>query len=525
MEKIYKGKIEALGYSHKVCDLFADWEQVKDELLPPDRKQGTGNGTVHVFLGAADDALRDEFASCYENVEGGDSTEDNAVEVTHYFLPNNIISMLGFVCQYYHAIGQDGSTCINSILNEMASASDESGLLTTKSLFKLSTGASKLRPYFKQFDQGGIFHKIIRNILLPSTSYKISLYSNDEGEYAAFWLLGFEAFSDFESSCTSLLPDDPSDGKKDVSQAIYYGAPGTGKSFNIDNVVLKGVPEESKIRVTFYPDYYYSDFVGGLRPQKKGSDISYEFTAGPFTEALGKSFSEPTYLIIEEINRGNPAAIFGDIFQLLDRREDGRSRYEITNEELYRHLAKNADIKALLPEGKVFLPKDLHILCTMNTADQNVFVLDTAFKRRFRMEYVPINLQIFDSDPKLAPYKDETYPAFAGTAEVKDVMGDTGKNISEPKRNWPTFAAFVNAKIDEINSDGIRISEDKKLGPFFVSPSELRDRKKFADKVLYYLKQDVFKYEDVMEGSYEKLYAEYTKAGSDMDVFSIFDAE
>ena len=104
-------------------------------------------------------------------------------------------------------------------------------------------------------------------------------------------------------------------------------------------------------------------------------------------------------------------------------------------------------------------------------------------------------------------------------------MGDTGKNISEPKRNWPTFAAFVNAKIDEINSDGIRISEDKKLGPFFVSPSELRDRKKFADKVLYYLKQDVFKYEDVMEGSYEKLYAEYTKAGSDMDVFSIFDAE
>lgn len=309
----------------------------------------------------------------------------------------------------------------------------------------------------------------------------------------------------------------------DIEQTIYFGAPGTGKSYKIENEILNGVPDTSKIRVTFYPDYYYSDFIGGLRPKKQGEDITYEFTAGPFAEALLKSFTEPTYLIIEEINRGNPAAIFGDIFQLLDRRDDGRSRYETTNEELYNYLVReNPDLTSELPEKKVFLPASLHILCTMNTADQNVFVLDTAFKRRFSMEYIPIDMDVFSRDPKLAPYKDESYPAFKGSEDLATLLGETGSSIAEPKRNWPTFATFVNAKIDEINSSETKISEDKKLGPFFADVADFNDRKKFADKVLFYLKQDVFRYEDtILTDSYEKIYYDFVKGNK--DAFSIFE--
>ena len=304
-----------------------------------------------------------------------------------------------------------------------------------------------------------------------------------------------------------------------INQIIYYGAPGTGKSYKIENEVLKDVPNDAVTRVTFYPDYY-SDFVGGLRPKKSGDDITYEFSPGPFARALQQSFHSPTFLVIEEINRGNPAAIFGDIFQLLDRREDGRSRYEITNEDLYEYLSEDVNIAEQLTTNKVFIPANLHILCTMNTADQNVFVLDTAFKRRFRMEYVPIDFSPLYKDDELAGYIKTGYDTFKGSKDVKEIFADAGGVVDTSERDWPTFAKFVNAMIDKANADGVRISEDKKLGPFFVGTDELEDRQKFADKVLYYLKQDVFKYEEVLNKSYEDLYDEYVGGG--LDIFRIF---
>ena len=124
----------------------------------------------------------------------------------------------------------------------------------------------------------------------------------------------------------------PRQKNDDVVQKIYFGAPGTGKSYKIKNDIIP--PGIEPYRVTFYPDYYYSDFVGGLRPKNDDSGIKYEFEPGPFAEALRDSFFRKTYLIIEEINRGNAAAIFGDIFQLLDRK-GGQSEYSITNKELY----------------------------------------------------------------------------------------------------------------------------------------------------------------------------------------------
>ena len=101
MEQIYKNKLNLLGYTQLVCDIFPKWEDVKDEILVPERKSGTGNGTIHVFLGAADNKLQKEFASYYRAVNNGEDPSVGAIEVKHYFLTSNVLSMIGYVCQYY----------------------------------------------------------------------------------------------------------------------------------------------------------------------------------------------------------------------------------------------------------------------------------------------------------------------------------------------------------------------------------------------------------------------------------------
>lgn len=317
-------------------------------------------------------------------------------------------------------------------------------------------------------------------------------------------------------------------------QTIYYGAPGTGKSHMIKNEIIpSGI---TPYRVTFYPDYYYSDFVGGLRPFNSTTGIGYKFEAGPFARALRDSFIQDgsVYIVIEEINRGNAAAIFGDLFQLLDRK-GGKSEYAITNHDLYQYLTEEGVIG--LPKDQVYIPSNLNIVCTMNTADQNVFVLDTAFKRRFRMEYVPINFNLYYKDNVVANglkaacagylnntsiFEDKSYSTDLKSIMGEDVYDIVSKTIATPSRNWPTFAAYVNAKIDVINSLEQKISEDKKLGPFFVEVDELTNKKAFADKVLYYLKQDVFKYEDnILNESYETIYNDFVNNGK--DIFRLFE--
>lgn len=319
------------------------------------------------------------------------------------------------------------------------------------------------------------------------------------------------------------------------TNVIYFGAPGTGKSYKIKHEIIpEGV---TPYRVTFYADYYYSDFVGGLRPRSGAGGIEYKFEAGPFARALRDAFksSTPVYIIIEEINRGNAAAIFGDLFQLLDRK-NGTSEYSISNHDLYQYLIDEGVVG--LEVDQVYIPSNLNILCTMNTADQNVFVLDTAFKRRFRMEYVPIDFCSYYIDGKeenglkdecrdyverTSIFVDESY-----SDDIKELMGQSlyervSKTVSSPTRNWPTFAAYVNAKIDEINLSEQKISEDKKLGPFFVDIDELTSRRSFADKVLYYLKQDVFKYEDtILSDSYETLYDAFVNKNK--DIFTLFES-
>jgi len=323
-------------------------------------------------------------------------------------------------------------------------------------------------------------------------------------------------------------------------QVIFFGAPGTGKSYDINEKIKAVYPDHEEraahtTRVTFYPDYEYSDFVGSLRPVRHPDrGLNYEFIPGPMTRILADCFKHPSerfFLIIEEINRGNAPAIFGDLFQLLDRSASGKSTYEITNEEVASYLEKETKYLNTFTEKKIWFPPNLSILCSMNTADQNVFVLDTAFSRRFERVYVPIDfdrLYSMDEGPKKDLYLGET-SVFAGTQPLTEVFKDTEladvvvdldrKGLLH--RNWPVFAILVNRLIDIVNSlDGVdQISEDKKLGPFFVSETDLSSRVAFLNKVVYYLKQDVFRYVDqYFDAPFQTIYDQYIGGG---DLFAL----
>ena len=480
MEQMYDSKMKELGYNQLVCDIFTNWEDVKDEILPPDRKQGTGNGTVHVFLGAADSELRKEFPAYYENVSNGEDTEIGAVKVKHYFLATNVISMLGYLCRYYFEKNADFNNVAVNILRKLDAEVDERGLLTTESFFKLSKGSSRLRPYFKQFEEKGVFHKIIRYLLLPDSSYKISLFKNEEGKYASLWLIGFNYLSNFEAN-----PNDKYT-KKEVRrselplQQIFYGAPGTGKS----NTIKRTVDDQGKMcfRTTFHPDSDYSTFVGCYKPTMKRSTITkdgvttreekivYRFEPQAFTNAYVQAWNskEEVYLVIEEINRGNCAQIFGDLFQLLDRK-NGESEYPINADTALADYLQVAladsnrdDIPAEVKSGmKLKLPSNLYIWATMNTSDQSLFPIDSAFKRRWDWTYIPIKQH------------DEGY-------RIK---------IDTVTYDWWGFLEKINQVIGDTTS-----SEDKKLGYFFVKAEGKEiGADKFVSKVLFYLWNDVFK--------------------------------
>jgi len=322
-------------------------------------------------------------------------------------------------------------------------------------------------------------------------------------------------------------------------QKIYYGAPGTGKSYLVRHMIENEYPDTAERdshykRVIFHPTYTYEDFVGCIKPLiSLDKPLDYIYSAGPFTLLLKAAFSNPSekyYLVIEEINRGNAPAIFGDLFQLLDRSDSGKSEYAIMNNDIVAYFSRDPGLQKLFYEGKVWLPANFNIIATMNTADENIFVLDNAFKRRFSLEYVRID---FDNLPEQWT---ESYATFAGESFLPELFTGTPvekyvlflQSQGKLKRNWPTFAALVNHIIDTVNltrknnngSVAALIAENKKLGPFFVSENDLSDRKTFINKVIFYLKQDVFRESGhYMTASFEEIYEKY--AASDKDIFEL----
>ncbi|GFO73562.1 hypothetical protein BJAS_P4425 [Bathymodiolus japonicus methanotrophic gill symbiont] len=178
---------------------------------------------------------------------------------------------------------------------------------------------------------------------------------------------------------------------KNGTNKIYYGAPGTGKSHTINNQTS----DRTKVVTVFHPDTQYNDFVGALKPRMSGSDITYEFRPGPFTKALLLALNKPEehfQLIIEEINRAPAAAVFGELFQLLDRKEGGRSQYTIdaADPDMLGYINTHLNSESI---DKLYIPENLSLLATMNSSDQAVMPLDTAFKRRWSFEYLKIDFK------------------------------------------------------------------------------------------------------------------------------------
>ena len=479
MTEKYKTIMNEMGYNHLVCDIFDHWEGVKDEILLQERKDGTGNGTVHVFLGNADNALRNEFSKYYLEVEEKGDTNNGATIINHYFLKSNILSMIGSMCQFCKTKRIDYHQTVEKILKEIEDEPTYNGLLHTTSLFKLSMGSNKLRPYFKQFDSDGIFHKVVRLLLIPNSAYRIYLLKNDNGEYAAFWLIGFNNLDDFEVDSTIDNIDNDINKAPLALQQIYYGAPGTGKSHRVKKLLKKmDVPKGNIFRTTFHPDSDYSSFVGAYKPTMKPVDdkykavvgkdeeIAYSFVPQTFIKAYTQAYKKPNenvYLIIEEINRGNCAQIFGDLFQLLDRDDNGVSEYPIKADSDLKMYLKGElkDYPDGIKDGELCLPSNLYIWATMNTSDQSLFPIDSAFKRRWDWEYEPIK------------YKNKDW--------VIEIAGN--------KYSWISFQRIINDMIFEATN-----SEDKMLGDYFVKPcNNIISEKQFVNKVLFYLWNDVCK--------------------------------
>lgn len=286
-------------------------------------------------------------------------------------------------------------------------------------------------------------------------------------------------------------------------QVIFYGVPGSGKSFSIEEKT-KNLNETQKIRTVFHPEYSNADFIGQIMPVLRNEKIAYEFTPGPFSCILKKAYTNPTLnycLIIEEINRGNAAGIFGEIFQLLDREMNsdsinyGWSKYPVNNKFINAYIREDSELDVpddFSEESGIRLPPNLSILATMNTSDQNVFTLDNAFQRRWDMKLIE---NVFGNT------EEET--------NQRNAFVDSAKQIT-----WEKFQTAINIKIGKMSEDaGLSSMEDKRLGCWFVKAVKqgndyIISKDLFAEKVLKYLWDDAFKF------CREKVFNNYTNLES-----------
>lgn len=389
------------------------------------------------------------------------------------------------------------------------------------------------------------------NILLNKNDRHLLLLSDEKES---------DEENDLETSKKEKTPDQPLGPPK---QIIYYGVPGCGKSHTVDAEINKAIKEynvgkekdlqityeKQVIRTVFHPDYCNADFIGQLMPKKgKESGIKYEFKPGPLATIIRKAYlnpKKPYFLVIEEINRGNAAAIFGEMFQLLDRYKknehsktedtqnenydytEGWSKYSVNNDELNEFILLGGESKIVekepgveydsdFPDGPkaaikipsiglhfstycgVRLPPNLSIYATMNTSDQNVFTLDNAFQRRWEMKQVPNELNNAGDSAEVAQYNQV----------IKDGV------------HWGDFRKAINDVImDSAQANGLSSMEDKRLGGWFFTPAD-----NFAEKVLKYLWDDAFKFDRKTQFGEIKILEDLVKKFN-KDGFKIFKAD
>lgn len=400
------------------------------------------------------------------------------------------------------------------ILNEIYSLADEGSRSNAIRMFGFK--------YAESIMASGVSpQKLIDDSIIDSNSYggeitkAINMYNSiKNNEYGVH-------FVDTSNIQTNIFDYNTTKGSSECK--ILFGIPGCGKSYHIDYKILgkdKDTKEycgnykkENIIRTTFFQDYSNTDFIGQILPkvtknENGDSVVEYSFNPGPFTLALIQAIKNPTKkvaLVIEEINRGNAPAIFGDIFQLLDRDDDSISQYGIINVGIIDYLnSLNFDVDGENVNyifNEIKIPGNMDIFATMNTSDQNVYTLDTAFTRRWAKERIPND---FGDNEKI---KNKSVP---------------GMN----KYTWSEFVNSINSYIDD-HLDDLQVNEDKKIGAFFVSLTTLDDVDEFAYKVLDYLWSDVSKLDhNVIFNNYktfESLIKDYKSKGVKVFKSNIFE--
>ncbi len=295
---------------------------------------------------------------------------------------------------------------------------------------------------------------------------------------------------------------------KTYQQKILFGSPGTGKSYKIDKQIisndLKITNSANVIKTVFHPEYTYGDFVGKLMPITVGGNVQYKFYEGHFLKALSQAYKniiaaqdndgdcEKVALVIDEINRGNSAAIFGTIFQLLDREPDGWSSYEVSvNEIIFNRLFELCDLKAhSIVQGKIKtykfgneeieadelqkklnchfenrtikIPPNLSILASMNTSDSSIYYMDSAFKRRWEWEFIDVDSNTVSAEGVAFENRDE----------------------------WIEFVSKLNTFIKS-NHKSIRGIEDKQIGHFFITDDVIQ-KSSIQNKLMFFLWDSVF---------------------------------
>lgn len=447
--------------------LVIDLDKINDEILPVNRKTGGGADKNQFFIqGRYFDVFKTFFPLVYNDRED-QQTGRNKASIKNYFNISSLFNDLDFVNKEI-TDEYDGDGVINKddYFKGLISLSESQNLNTTfyieSEIANAQNGIS-----FKNWDEN--FKNFIKIILLPTTQLKVYLFKEGD-DVRAYW----EFKQDFIEGMTNIPFVNTT---SDVQNTIYFGSPGTGKSHKADEITYgKDVQ-----KVTFHPDYDYHSFVGGYKPTMDGDKIAYKFVPQIFTKIyidawrnlVSDEETKPFYLQIEEINRGNCAEIFGDLFQLLDRKADGSSKYEVAAEEELKKYLLSADGFGGEHEGiknnELRFPSNLKIIATMNTSDQSLFPMDSAFKRRWDWIYVPI-----DTDCKFSDFT---------------IKLDNGKAFE-----WLSFLKVINEEIFEITK-----SQDKQIGNWFIdaqNSGKVISESTFVNKVIFYLWNDVFKDEE-----------------------------
>ena len=447
---------------------------------PTNKPKGSGSGEAKLYLGlVSKEAELDDF---FNNFDSNNK---------YYLKKSNLLKILEnlkleFIFQTFRKYENLSLAAWEDIYSRIQSSPHEE--LEFQAIKYLATGKGKgAGQYFltSTDTKKDVWGQILRKVCLSKlTILQINKIQHSPTQVEYFFEVVLNTDYPYE-----VIPNDHPGYNK-----IIYGAPGAGKSATVNKRVGKNY-----IRTVFHPETQYSDFIGCLKPHRDSSNgsITYSFRAGPFIQILELALLDPKnhyFLIIEELNRANTAAVFGEVFQLLDRDDEGKSEYPIViqDADLYDYLKniKELSVHANISKRELIIPSNLSIIATMNSSDQAVFPLDTAFKRRWIFEYLPIDF------------------TNCARGEVPIHHEDL------PNVEWKTLAQTINTILVQL-----KVVEDKLIGPWFIKDSDLVEgqaEQTFIGKICSYLWDDALKYKNKDEifrsdiHGYGELYQRYS---------------